>query len=484
VTKGIRLPLQFVVLALLARALGPEGFGKWAMVLAAGMLMAPLLTWTQAAAVRFGKEEWLMHGSIWKTWQGRRLWLLWGVIAAGILVWAEPFGWLEQIYGLTGILAVATLAVLAGAWCAGEAQAIGQILGSLRMFSIYQVLADVLLVLVALVLATTEAGFGDLSVSILALAFSVALLWVCVWITALKGQLGGIVRASKPSAGAIAKYSWPLLPGALIAYISDWGNQLLLNHYFNLRQVGLFQMAYQLMAVLWGGSALLSIVATPRLVARHVAAPSDTASWFVNNFFPTVAILWLLGSIPLLLAAPAVLDYLMGKTFQEAVIPFVILCATIPGAAISGLLGTLYNLEGQLFKSAVVFAALVSGISLAVSFTLVPTYGVRGAAIGTVLAYLVGQGLFLVDQSIRYGKRYQRLAAVYLLAVSFAATQALAPLTWDIRMLVGVGFIVIVVSTSRALCLVDRQVMMSLLPAALASISQTFCYLLVAEKPR
>jgi O-antigen/teichoic acid export membrane protein len=188
------------------------------------------------------------------------LWLFWGGIAAGILVWAEPFGWLEQIYGLTGILAVATLAVLAGAWCAGEAQAIGQIRGSLRMFSIYQVLADLLLVLVALVMATTEAGISDPSASILALAFSVALLWVGVWIGALKRQLGGIVRASQPSAEAIAKYSWPLLPGALIAYISDWGNQLLLNYYFDLRQVGLFQMAYQFMAVLWGGSALLSLL--------------------------------------------------------------------------------------------------------------------------------------------------------------------------------------------------------------------------------
>ena len=60
VGKLLRIPLAVLAASLLARAVGPEGVGQWAMLLAVTtMLHSFLLSWTQAYNVRFGREEWL-----------------------------------------------------------------------------------------------------------------------------------------------------------------------------------------------------------------------------------------------------------------------------------------------------------------------------------------------------------------------------------------------------------------------------------------
>jgi len=281
-SKGIRFPLQFVIATLLARILDPDGVGKWSMVLAAGLLMAPLLTWTQVAAVRFGKKEWVAQGNIGGMLQGRSLWLVLGVTAACFLALVNPFGWLQKFYGLTGILVFATLIGLFGRWCMCEVLVAGQIRGDLRRFSIYQVIADILLVATLLLVDMLEWAVDRLPWIILALILGNTF----VWAIAVFGELKrfGIFAPiyGDKSAWHIARYSWPLLPGALIAYSADWGNQLLLKFYFDVREVGLFQVAYMCMATIWGGAALLSVVVTPRLIARHIVDPEYTASWFVN----------------------------------------------------------------------------------------------------------------------------------------------------------------------------------------------------------
>tara|TARA_B100001123_G_C15308944_1_gene1023651 strand:- start:1504 stop:1749 length:246 start_codon:yes stop_codon:yes gene_type:complete len=62
-TSGKLLPIPLTLLAasLLARTIGPEGVGKWAIILAVSNLFYSFFfSWTEAYNLRFGREEWIL----------------------------------------------------------------------------------------------------------------------------------------------------------------------------------------------------------------------------------------------------------------------------------------------------------------------------------------------------------------------------------------------------------------------------------------
>ena len=53
--KLLKVPLSIILISLLSNLIGPEGIGKWAMVVAISTFFhSILLNWTQAPFVRFG----------------------------------------------------------------------------------------------------------------------------------------------------------------------------------------------------------------------------------------------------------------------------------------------------------------------------------------------------------------------------------------------------------------------------------------------
>jgi len=190
----------------------------------------------------------------------------------------------------------------------------------------------------------------------------------------------------------------------------------------------------------------------------------------------------MLGIIPLLVIAPIGFRFLFGGEFQESVIPFAVLCVAIPGAVISAILGAMYNLDGKLFKSAVVFNFISSGAGLFLSIILVPSNGIIGAAVGTAVAFFLGQTLILFDQSAKHGERLHRLFLVYAITVLIAVFQALPIMSFENRILIGLGALLTLIWASRYFVLVDNEVIKNLLPKSLASVGELLCFLLSTKK--
>ena len=102
VGKLLRIPLAVLAASLLARAVGPEGVGQWAMLLAVTtMLHLFLLGWTQAYNVRFGREEWTLHHRLASTWAARGPIIAMSFGLAATLLILQPFSFLEKFFNLS-----------------------------------------------------------------------------------------------------------------------------------------------------------------------------------------------------------------------------------------------------------------------------------------------------------------------------------------------------------------------------------------------
>ena len=78
--KLLRISLVMLSASLLARTIGPDGVGKWAIILVVSHLFHSFLfDWTQSYNVRFGREEWAIKNKLSGIWATR-----WPLVASGI----------------------------------------------------------------------------------------------------------------------------------------------------------------------------------------------------------------------------------------------------------------------------------------------------------------------------------------------------------------------------------------------------------------
>ena len=85
--KLLRAPLSILLISLLSNLIGPEGIGKWSMVIAVSTFFhSILLSWTQAPFVRFGYDEWQETTRLSQTWAARYPLILFGFVFALLIL--------------------------------------------------------------------------------------------------------------------------------------------------------------------------------------------------------------------------------------------------------------------------------------------------------------------------------------------------------------------------------------------------------------
>ena len=95
----------------------------WAMVGAVtGILHATLLSWTQSAGLRFGREEWVGPGRLFSTWNSRWPWLLLGALIAVTWLVLQPHTPAGSLLGLATGWWPILLGAFVNLWLAAETQ--------------------------------------------------------------------------------------------------------------------------------------------------------------------------------------------------------------------------------------------------------------------------------------------------------------------------------------------------------------------------
>lgn len=475
--KALRAPLWLLISALLARALGPEGLGAWSMILAAGMLMNQLLLhWTQSITQRFGSAELLEFGSLNMILAARLPLLVAGIAFGLIALFALPFDWLGNFFGIDHGQALVLLAMLAF-WCMAETQSLQQVRQRFLYLAWAPIGADLILMAaiaaVALIPTLRVLGLSDRLQLLLGVMAFGWLLWLGWELRSARFRLR--VRSSVWSRlPSMMMFAIPLVPGFLIAYLAEWCDYFLIRHIYGEYEVGLYHPAYQYLLILIGLPTALVSVLLPRTVQRFEERGLEVVSLLVERDAPRFALVW--GALMLLPLAvlPALFLFLVGDAFSSSAVLLGIMLAVVPGAISQHLFGIAYFLQGRLLISTFGFFLVKLVVNALVSASLLPVLGVVGAAFGVVLSYMVLQWLYVIF--VIPGRRPSgRFVGVLLWCQAIGLLLCLFDGIMS-RLLVGCGVLALSLLCLRFTPIFDAREMASVLPRWLKRYERPLLY--------
>ncbi|MBT5472162.1 MAG: oligosaccharide flippase family protein [Nitrospina sp.] len=394
--KVLRVPLALLVVSLLSRLIGPEGVGQWSMLVAVSTFFhSVFLNWTQAPSVRFGREEWINSNSLSTTWGARRPLIFFGFILALFLLVLRPFSFFEQLTFLPSSWWPLAGVYLLGLWCLAEVQSLLTITENYKILAVLPLLVDTLLVffLFFLILVPNEELKNNAIIGLVALT---AFFWGGAWTKEFIRTRSWCKQTSWNETIRVLKFGWPMIPTFAVGYLIDWGDHFLLQHFHEAQQVGFFHAGYQVMLAMMALASPLMVIFLPKLIDMKSVDPNAELD-YLDRVVPTVATLWLLAIIPGIALIPWVFEVVFGDEFLGARPAFYILCAAIPGAVFASLYTVLFNVQGRLGRTGL-FHVFMFLANISISFLLIPRWGSLGAAIGTVISYLLIQGLYIFDQ--------------------------------------------------------------------------------------
>ena len=341
-----------------------------------------------------------------------------------MLVAFDPFEWLNRVYNLEGAIRFAALLPLSALWLGFETQSMLQAEGALGRLAVIPLMVDataVVFLCAALFWRQSVPAYGVITGLLVysTMSWSVLLIMERRRVR-LMWSVPDWSRTQE-----IVLYAWPLVPGFLLGYVSDWGDQILLGYFRSNREVGLFQVAYQGMTVMIGLAAPIGIVLLTRLIEKSVS-DLDVGGKYIASVASTVMVLWALVIVPIVSVAPLLLPLLMGAEFAGMGDVLAILLASIPAVIVTSTYGPLFGLQKRLWRSSILYGGLMSALNVAVSLYLMPRFGALGAAVATSISYLFIQLCYLVDQHMFYKVALRKIGVIFFLLTLFGVLQAVS----------------------------------------------------------
>ena len=190
--------------------------------------------------------------------------------------------------------------------------------------------------------------------------------------------------ASKSKIKEMLKYSLPMMPTAVIWWITNVSDRFMVSYICDLSANGLYSAAYKIPTII----ALVAGVFNEAWQLSAISESKDREE--VSNFFSAVferyqAILFL-GCSVLIPFTPLATRILLDKSYFSAwsFMP-VLLIATVFSSLVT-FIGTIYTVKKRTTMS-LVTAAAGAGLNIALNILLIPEMGAQGAGIATALSY-------------------------------------------------------------------------------------------------
>ncbi len=456
VSKGGKVLLGSLITIVIARNMGAEALGKWAMLIACGTLMhSVFLNWLQVSLVRFGREEFLKENRISRSYSARVPWVLIGFMIPLCILLLDPGEMFYTFFGLDEMWLVLSLAYMCFLWLMAETQSLMQIRTAFSALSFCSVAVEAI-ALTALVVLTCCSFSKGVDFTVLMLVGIYLFSWLCIYLFQVQ-KLGVSLQAPDViDVKKIAIYGWPLIPGFFAGYASDWGDHLLLQYYYSSDQVGYLQPAYQFMLILMGVVAPIGTILFPRLIGDD--SMNARMPRFAERYISTVASIWGVMIVPVIVLAPSCIQFAFGEKFELSVSLFSILCIAVPGAIFSVLYGVLFNIQARNGR-AMLYVCIMAIINILLSLLLIPSMGAVGAVVGTSVSYIVVQTAYLVDQNKFLNIECRHTVLLFVCLVIFGVGQSILLDFGSWRWLFSGIMLIVIVTAIRYYALVNESVL-------------------------
>lgn len=185
------------------------------------------------------------------------------------------------------------------------------------------------------------------------------------------------------------RYSWPFIGITMCSQAYMWMDQYAIRTFSNMAEVGLYQLAFNLLNVLHAFIAIVSTVLTPYFVT--LSQDRERFQSLLNTVWPQAVMLLTLGLFCFGIFHDSIF-LLLSPSFKAAESAFKTLYTGLFFLAFISILSitfSIYERTRLLFYFAIAYTLA----NFTVDIILVPILGARGAAFGTVSAYAVDASL-------------------------------------------------------------------------------------------
>jgi O-antigen/teichoic acid export membrane protein len=383
--------IQLLTVLVIARALGPEGNGQYAVSILLPTFLSTLLNLgIPAANVYFlGRGDVTMGDAL---RSNLRYWALLSLLglSAGTLVVLNLSN--ELFRDVPAKLLIFCLAAFPPALLQSFFASLLQGLRDFPRFNAavmvgpVSTLAFVLIALVLLDSGVTGALSAFIAGQLLSLLLTYALLRRSTQLS-----MKNVTPSPVFSIKAIT-YGWKAHLSNILAFLNFKADLFLLNFFLGPSATGVYMIAVQLVERLWMISTATSTVILPELATDYKRDSTQNA--LTPMLSRTVFLLTLAAALALLLTSPLI-KLLFGTDYSGAIFPLIVLLPGIVFISSVRILATDIAARGNPALNMYVSAGVLV-VNVTANILLIPQLGLVGAALATTIAYIINAVVRLV----------------------------------------------------------------------------------------
>jgi len=408
----------------LAQYVDPETFGRYALyqsVVSAGALL--LVSWPNAALLRFGREEWGIHQRIGATLAARLVLFAICLIAAISAAWLlDP--WLRQFLRVSGspfaLIALGVVVTPASELAVYMNQAVGRT----EMYGYSPLITRAGFLVGVLLIPRLRPG-ADWTYLAICIVASTAVAAAAAVATLPRSHYHGL-RFDADRVRLLLRYSWTLPFAGVSTYVVNWIDTWVIRDVKGMTSVGVYNWAYQTTVVAALAFAPIAVVLTPRVIDARVSGDRASLQHYVDTIVPAALLVATAVAVSLTFVFP-LLQRIAAPSYAPAYPVILILASALPFQLVAYLITPIGNAYERVLPRFVLVSAAIAVLNTTGDLLLVPRLGIEGAAIATASSFAIG-ALLLVLVVRRTGLDFGPLWRYATPA--FVLIPALALLTW------------------------------------------------------
>lgn len=377
-TFGARF-LTFLLTPFYTRVLSSAEYGVTDLLLQTGNLLIPIASVGIAnAVIRYGLEQAGDKRGVFTTGMVTTL--------SGFLLLLLIAPLLGQITFLSGYLWLVLLYVLA-ANIHSVCNQFARTMGHVRLFAVDGVLRTVLTILFnILLLAVFPLGITGY---VLANVLADGITTVFVFLRAKQWRYFRLSALSRRDAARMLRYSAPLVPSTLCSWVINISDRYLIALLVGSEATGIYAVANKVPSVLM---TVANIFTSAWQISALAERPQAEKERFFSNVYATYSAIAFVTGAGVILTAQLSTRLLAAPAYYEAwrYVPVLTLATTF--SCLGSFLASIYMVE-QRSGATLATTMLGAAANLAGNLLLIPAWGSMGAAISTLLSYVLIWGV-------------------------------------------------------------------------------------------
>lgn len=189
--------------------------------------------------------------------------------------------------------------------------------------------------------------------------------------------------------------------GAASLYLINWGDNLVLKYYVSIAEIGVYNLAYQIFKGLMGFLLIINSYFLPTISQKIDDLKALTKYFF--SVRPKIVTIGLMLVAAFFVVFPPVFKVVYSNSYSEAVTVIKILSIGIALELYNIFYATLLT-ASKSYKFTQITNIVHVSLNILLNLVFVPMYGIMGAAIGTVSAYLIRNVIYEIFIFAKYKK--------------------------------------------------------------------------------